>query len=514
LVRPKLGEAPVANDELQHKSEHADVVVQPRGPNDAAVPPKRQISLPTKLLFLTLLFVMLAEVLIFLPSIANFRLNWLNDRLTASHLAALAAEAVPDGTVPATVRMELLRTAQVRMVALKRKDQRILVLPEDMPAAVDQTFDLRPSMRQGLVEELMSRMMSISDALAVFTAPESRLIRIVGEPNMRADEFIDVVLPEAPLRQAMTRFALNVFILSLVISVITAALVFLALNSLFVRPIMRITNNMLYFSQRPEDASRILVPSSRTDEIGVTERELAQMQRELSQLLAQKTRLAALGLAVSKVNHDLRNMLATTQILSDRLASVNDPQVQRLAPKLIASLDRAIGFCNNTLRFGKAVEAEPQREMFELLPLLEEVAEALDLPRGNDIGWAIELDVDLIIDADREQFYRVFSNLCRNAVQAFDSQPKSATSSQQITVRANRQGSVTVIDISDNGPGIPAKAREHLFKAFQGSTRRGGSGLGLAIAQEIVTAHGGTIVHAFTVTGTTFRIELPDRVQR
>jgi signal transduction histidine kinase len=152
--------------------------------------------------------------------------------------------------------------------------------------------------------------------------------------------------------------------------------------------------------------------------------------------------------------------------------------------------------------------------MFELLPLLEEVAEALDLPRGNDIGWAIELDVDLIIDADREQFYRVFSNLCRNAVQAFDSQPKSATSSQQITVRANRQGSVTVIDISDNGPGIPAKAREHLFKAFQGSTRRGGSGLGLAIAQEIVTAHGGTIVHAFTVTGTTFRIELPDRVQR
>jgi signal transduction histidine kinase len=498
----------VAND-----SGH-DREILPGGRADGAAPsPRRRVGLPAKLLVLTSLFVMLAEILIFLPSIANFRLTWLNDRLGAARLAALAAEAVPDGTVPASLRMELLRTAQVRMVALKRRDQRILVLPDDMPTTVHESFDLRPSMRKSILAKFAARSMSIADAMGVFFASKNRVLRIVGEPNMESDESIEVVLPEAPLYQAMVAHSLNILGLSVVISIFTAALVYLALNKLFVRPIMRITDNMLHFSRKPEDASRIIAPSSRMDEIGVTERELAHMQRELSQLLAQKSRLAALGLAVSKINHDLRNMLATAHLLSDRLGAVNDPHVQRFAPKLMASLDRAINFCNDTLKFGRAAEAEPRRDYFKLRALVEDVGDGLNLPRGGDIDWIIDVASDLKVDADRDQFYRVLSNLVRNAVQALESSPTSVDGlKRSVTVRARSDSEIFVIDVTDNGPGIPAKARSQLFQAFQLSTRRGGSGLGLSIAQEIVTAHGGTIMLAYTEMGTTFRIELPDRI--
>ena len=208
---------------------------------------------------------------------------------------------------------------------------------------------------------------------------------------MGAGDFIEVVLPEAPLKAAMIRYGLNVLGLSVIISVITAALVYFALNGLLVQPMMRITRNMLRFSQNPEDASRIIVPSQRQDEIGTAERELAHMQDELTQTLQQKSRLAALGLAVSKINHDLRNMLANAQLISDRLSSLPDPAVQRFAPKLIASLGRAIKLADSTLKFGRAEEAPPRRELMPLRPLVDEVGDGLGLPREGAIDWTIEI---------------------------------------------------------------------------------------------------------------------------
>jgi signal transduction histidine kinase len=438
----------------------------------------RSVSLSTKLLLLTGLFVMLAEVLIFVPSVANFRLNWLNDRLTAAQLASLAAEASPNGDVPQMLRNELLRTAQVKAVALKRNDQRQLILNADMPVAIDASFDL--SMPGGSTAGLIGRLDAIWDAVDVLFGSGKRTFRIVGRPSSGAGDIIEIVLPEAPLKAAMLGFGLNIMMLSIIISVITAALVYLSLNTLLVRPIMRIADNMLHFSNQPEDASRIIVPTGRGDEIGTAERELSHMQTELSLLLHQKSRLAALGLAVSKINHDLRNMLASAQLLSDRLAYSEDPTVQRFAPKLIASLDRAIAFCNDTLRFGRAEEAAPRRDQMLLMPLVTEVADNLGLPREEIIVWHADMDAALRVDADRDQLYRVLSNLTRNAVQAIEASGADAKGS--IRVAARRAGRIVQITVSDDGPGFPPRAREHLFQAFQGSTRRGGTGLGLAIA--------------------------------
>ena len=472
----------------------------------AATSERRGLGLSAKLLLLTLVFVMLAEILIFVPSVANFRINWLSDRLTAARLAGLATQATRDGTVPDALRSELLRTAQVRAVAWISSNERRMVLWPDQWAAFHAEYDFRAAARPGgFWNEISLRTHLIWDALAVFWAKEGRIIRVLGDV---AGDQIDIVLPEAPLRVAMIRYGLNVLGLSVIISIITAALVYFALNSMFVQPMMRITRNILRFSQNPEDASRIIVPSERQDEIGTAERELAHMQMELTHTLQQKNRLAALGLAVSKISHDLRNMLSNAQLFSDRLGGLPDPTVQRFAPKLIASLDRAISFCESTLKFGRAEEASPRREAMALHALVAEVGDGLGLPREGAVAWTVEIDGDLRIDADRDQLYRVLSNLCRNALQAIEQQDGAKG---HIRVSAARNDRSVTIDVKDDGPGVPEKARTHLFQAFQGSARAGGTGLGLAVAQELVAAHGGSIRLLDTERGTAFRIEIPDR---
>ena len=504
---------------MDHKShdqfglEAAAAARRARGSVDRVLDVSRRhwlgLGLPAKPLLLTPSFVMLAEVLIFVPSVANYRVSWLGDRLTAAQVAALAAEAVPGGEVPPKVRAELLRTAQVKAVAIRRDGQRRVVLPAEEPMVIDAHFDLRP-MQEGAPQSILARIGLIGDAIATFIHGDTRIIRVTGPVGSNPQDFIEIVIPEAPLKRVIVRYGLNILALSILISLMTAALVYFALSRLLVAPMMRITRNMVRFSENPEDPERIIVPSARADEIGVAERELAQMQRELSQLFLQKNRLAQLGLAVSKINHDLRNMLANAQLISDRLTPLPDPTVQRFAPKLIASLDRAINFCNDSLKFGRAEEATPRRDLLRLAPLVEEVGDGLGLPRDGQIDWRVDIDDTLRIDADREHLFRVLSNLVRNAVQALEGQDERTTPGV-VQVRAWREGRRVLVEVSDDGPGVPPRARENLFRAFQGSVRKGGTGLGLVIAAELVAAHGGKLRLLDTPKGAAFLIELPDR---
>jgi signal transduction histidine kinase len=467
------------------------------------VPETKRVSryvagLSTKLLLLTIIFVMVAEVLVFVPSVSNFRRQWLMERLAAAQIASLAAEAAPGGQLPKMLRDELLDSAKVKAIAVKRADARVLVIEMDMPGEIDAAYDLRNE----------SWLSLITDALMVYVAPDGRVIRVVGQPGLSKGETIDVVMEEQPLKAAMLNYGFDILGLSILISIITAALVYLALNALLVKPMTRLTWNMVRFAEQPEDRTRIITPSSRRDEIGTAERELATMQHELSEMLSQKTRLAALGLAVSKISHDLRNMLSSAQLLSDRLRAVKDPTVQRLVPKLIASLDRAIRLCVHTLDFGQAQETPPQRIRFELAPLVSEVGDSLGLPREG-IAWTVDIKEGLEVDADRDQLYRVLANLCRNAVQALES---DGGRPGEIIVSARREGSVAMIDIADTGPGVPERARTRLFQAFQSVARKGGSGLGLAISAELIHAHGGQIALVSNKGGATFRITIPDVV--
>src|SRR5471030_1326211 len=295
--------------------------------------PPRRLGLSGKLLLLTVPLVMIVGFLIYVPAIANFRMNRLNDRLAAANTAALVLDAAPSGMVPDSLARQILRSIDARAVAIKMGQQRRLLASADLPPAIDHDVDMRT----------MTVWSAIVDAFEVMLESGNQSIRIVG-PAPGGAQFIEVVVDELPLRQAMYRFSSNLLLVSLGIAILTAALVYLALHYLFVRPMRRLTAGLVAFHEDPENSARIIVPSQRGDEIGVAERELSDMQRDLVSMLHQKSRLAALGLAVSKINHDLRNLLASSQLLSDQLASVPDPRVQRFAPKLMRSLERAIAF--------------------------------------------------------------------------------------------------------------------------------------------------------------------------
>jgi signal transduction histidine kinase len=462
--------------------------------------PSYRLGLSGKLLLLTIPLVMIAGMLIYVPAIANFRMNRLNDRLAAANTAALVLDAAPYGMVPESLSRQILTSIGARAVAIKMGQQRRLLASADLPAAIDHDVDIRN----------VTVWSAIVDAFEVMLETGNQSIRVVG-PAPGAAQFIEVVIDELPLRQAMYRFSRNVLVVSLLIAGITAGLVYLALHYLFVRPMRRLTASLIGFHENPESRARIIVPSQRGDEIGVAERELSDMQRDLVSMLNQKSRLAALGLAVSKINHDLRNLLASSQLLSDQLASVPDPRVQRFAPKLMRSLERAIAFCQSTLSYGRAQEAAPDRRKILVEQAVAEVRESAGLASDASITWISAIERGLTVDADPDQLFRVLLNLVRNAAQALESQPKGDGGASQIRITGRREGTVTIIEISDTGPGVPAKAREHLFEAFQTSGRPGGSGLGLAISAELVRAHDGEIHLVEGTIGATFRLAIPDR---
>jgi hypothetical protein len=465
-----------------------------------------RFGLSGKLLVLTILFVMIAEVLIYVPSVVNFRVNWLRDHLEVAKTAALVLEAAPNGMVPDPLAKKILDSIGARAVAMKIGDTHFMLQPSDiaLPPIAD-VYDMR-------------RVDSFATAVNAFKLmlgdKKNGVMRVVG-PAPMGGEYIDLVMDEAPLRAAMLRYSVDILLISLLISGISAALVYLALHYMFVRPMRRVTANMIAFRADPENTDRVIVPSARNDEIGTAERELATMQTELASMLHQKNRLASLGLAVSKINHDLRNLLASAQLFSDRLAKIPDPGVQRFAPKLMHALERAIAFCQSTLSYGRLQEPPPERRPMLLEPLVEEVHETLGLGPDAPIRWISAVERGLVVEADYDQLFRILLNLARNAVQAMESREESRETRDpgrdQIRITGRREGAVVVIEVSDTGPGFSDKARAHLFEAFQGSTRPGGTGLGLAIAAELVRAHGGDIRPIEGTIGATLRLTIPDR---
>src|SRR5216684_3079518 len=411
-------------------------------------------SLSARLLVLTVIFVMVSEVLIFVPSVARFRLNYLQQHIADAHLAMLALEATPDNMVSQELANELLVHVGAHGIVLHKPNNTTLMIDAETPPDVAATYDLRQAGFFGLIR----------DAMMTLAEKGNYVIRVLDVSPTDPRLVVEVLLDEAPMRREMWGFGIRVLELSIVISLITAALVYLSLQWLLVAPLRRLTASMMRFREDPEDASRVIVPSSRADEIGLAQRELASMQETVRQALRHNARLAALGTAVTKVNHDLRNILSTARLMSDALAGSEAPEVKRVTPAL-------------------------RRSRFALSGLVEEIAEVVEKGDGA-MRLVNNVPATMMVEADRDQMFRVILNLSRNAAEA--------------------GGDTNVVMIADDGPGLPPKARDNLFRPFAGSARPGGTGLGLAIAREIMRAHGGDIaLSASTATGTTFCLMLP-----
>ena len=447
-------------------------------------------SLSARLLILTVFFVMVSEVLIFVPSVARYRMTYFENRLAAGYLATLAFEASPDGRLDQGLIDELLARVGAQGVVLRRADGTMLSLDRIQPPRPDFTIDLaHPDI-----------VLAIRGSFRTLFGAGDRMLRVLGPAGPDNTDTAEELLEERPLRQELWNFGIRILELSLVISLVTAALVYLSLQWLLVRPMRRITASMVEFRDDPEKTSRVIAASRRSDEIGVTERELAILQKTVRQALAQRARLAALGTAVTKINHDLRNILATARLVTDGLTASAAPEVRRVAPRLIDAIDRAIALCTSTLDFSRegAPPLAPSRLL--LAALIDEIGPELAVSQA-DLAIECAIPPDLAVSADRDQLYRVFLNLARNAVEA---------GAHRLRFSAAREGGTIAVEIADDGHGLPPKARENLFRPFFGSARPGGSGLGLAIARELVRAHGGELSLVSSAgAGTVFRLTLP-----
>jgi signal transduction histidine kinase len=453
-----------------------------------------------KLLWLTVICIMLAEVLIFFPSVASMRLRWLDERLNAAAAAAIAIDGLQPVELPRELQRQTLEATGTKAIVLRKDGTSRLLATWDMPTSVDEQYDLTS----------VPAITAMRDALDTLVFGGNRMIRVYG-PVQDTNIGVEVVMKDKHLRNAMLIYSRNVFLLSILISLFTATLVFFAINRILIRPIRRLTGSMQQFSADPESPQHIFVGDGGGDELAIAGRHLTAMQLELQKTLKQQRNLAALGLAVSKINHDMRNILASAQLMSDRLVDVDDPMVKRFAPKLLRTIDRAVGYTTEVLSYGQASESAPRRRLVLVATLIEDVRDMLAIDPQGEIEFVEQIGADLEVDADNEQLFRVIHNLCRNALQALSS-ASGTDRAKRITVSAHRIGSVVSITVDDTGPGMPQKARQNLFAAFRGSARSGGTGLGLAIARELVLAHGGTIALVEKPSiGTQFRIEIPDR---
>ena len=460
-------------------------------PDKVVRTPRLKGGLSARLLLLTVVFVMLAEVMIYLPTIGRFWDVYLKERLADAHLAVLALDATPGRMPDRDLEKELLNHVGVFGVALVRPGKGKMMLMTGEPGIIDSTHDLRAESVLGL----------IGNAAGILLDDRTKTIRVIGESPKAPGVVAELILRSDRLREEMLEYSTRIFWLSLAISIFTATLLYISLFFMVVRPMRRMTQSMIAFREAPEDLSSAIRPSARADEIGVAERELVSMQEGLRAALQQKTRLAALGTAVTKINHDLKNILATALLVSDRLRNSEDPDVRHVTPTLVGAVERAVKLCGQTLRFTREGPAHLEFSHFDLRDLVEDVGAALPGPVSGDALWCNALTSGLVVRADREQLHRVLGNLGQNAIEA---------GAKTVTLSAERDGQVLAIDVDDDGPGLAPRAAERLFQPFAGSARPDGTGLGLAIARDLMRAHGGDIrLKHSTAEGCCFRLILP-----
>ncbi|MFN3521857.1 MAG: sensor histidine kinase [Phenylobacterium sp.] len=456
-------------------------------------------GLSARLLILTVLFVVFGGVLVLPPTLAAFEEQWLLDRVRAAELASLATEVAPDRVVSDQISEQLLEGAGVQWVAIQSEGMRRLVLRGPELTRTPYLVDLRDQAPASW----------LAAPFQTLFGPRDRMVRVVAEPRFREGDFIEIVAPDAELRTELRRYLVRLLAITAFVSAIAGGLVYLSLNFFLVRPMQRITYAMERFRADPEDPRARVDLSGRRDEVGRAEVELARMQADLRAALNSRARLAALGEAVAKINHDLRNMLTSAQIASERLAALGDPKVSQALPRLERALDRAVKLATDVLAYGKTQEPAPVARPTPLAAAVEAAAEEARLSEEG-VRLVSKVDPRAQVLADPDQLHRILANLMRNARQAIELDAERQGLPGEVQVSLEQAGEVSVVRVADNGPGVPERARERLFQPFAGSSRPGGAGLGLAIARELAQGHGGELALAETgPQGTVFELRLP-----
>lgn len=448
-------------------------------------------SLSFRLFICVIIAVLIVEAVIFVPSASNFRTEWMRDRVQAARIAALALEAAPSRMVTEELAEDLLMRAEVLSVAELSLDMREQILASRMPTTGETKL-------VNLYE--MRGLWAYGSTIGTFIAPEGRLL-VMRDHGSAPGRILEVVVLEEPLKTAMFVYGRNILILSLIISLAIGVVLYLLLVMMVVRPMQRVTQSVEQFRDDPGSWKRRLSPTHRRDEIGRAQNALADMESAVSDSFRQQERLALLGEAVAKINHDLRNSLSTAQLASDGLAHSKDPRVAKSLPRLERALERAIGLATDTLKYGRSSVPEAKVQRVDLHDLIEEAGREA-LAAFPDMVFANEVVAEAKALADPDHLHRICANLIRNAAEAAEGRGEVSVGFDGV-----------VVSVADKGPGLPDKAKDNLFKPFAGSTRRDGTGLGLALSRDLARSMGGDLELGETgPEGTRFVIMLPTGV--
>ncbi len=455
-------------------------------------------GLSSRLLLATALVVVVANLLTIPVLLASRQREWLSDRIAAGESASFVVNAAPSGRVNEQLKTKILASAGLAAVGMETDGvYRVVLRAAHMPKTVYR-IDLR---ERDFLSELVEPMETLFGG-------GDRMVLIFDRPHYTSGQLVWVLVPDAPLSKILLATLRELLIGGLLTSIMAGIIVYLSLNFLLVRPMQRITRSMERFRANPDDPTARLTPSGRNDEIGRAETELDLMQADLRAALASRARLAALGEGVAKINHEMRNMLTSAQLASERLAASPDPVVARTLPRLERALDRAVRLAADVLTFGRSVEPSPAPRPTPLRAAAEAAAEDAQLATG---GVALALDVDdrAQVLADPDQLHRILVNLMRNAREAIDADPPRSGKGA-VTVSLRVRDGFSVVRVADDGPGLPERAKANLFQPFLGSARRDGTGLGLSIARELAQAHGGDLTLAESgPSGAAFDLRLP-----
>jgi signal transduction histidine kinase len=465
--------------------------------------PLEGFGLAARVLAVTIGFVFLAMGLFYVTRLSAHREMWLRGKIGWTQTAIEAFGLAGPNPPSADLSQKILHSLDVKWLAVETPTGRREFVVAGGP----------PAKAEPIVADDSSHFASLAATFRTLLAAPHTVARlsVAAQGNQPAIEF---AFDEQPLIHSLRRVSGNFLTISLIIAAVVTCVLWAALWRMVLQPVRRLTSNIIAFGESPQDATRVIAPCGRGGEIGRAETALAVMQRSLAHELAQGKRLAELGMAVARINHDLRNMLSAAQLISDRLTTIPDPLAQRLAPRLVATLDRAIQFCQATLTYGAARELPPLRRRFDLSELVGQVVESAKAENDSAIGYAIDIPPRFCVYADPDQTLRVLENLSRNAAQALMTKGAADGRPKAIRFAAIRTDGLALIEVSDTGPGFPADQSDRIFEPFHKSTSDAGAGLGLAIAADLVTRNGGAIVLAPTKAddfycGARFLIKLP-----
>ncbi|AKH20373.1 sensor histidine kinase [Sedimenticola thiotaurini] len=448
-----------------------------------------QNSLSARVIVYSLLVTVLVTSLMAFPLVAHYSDNWLKNRVAAAYLISLATESSSEGSVNRNLEQRLLTQANVLGITIRKADNQTFMLGPDMPLVFDYHHDLRYSTMQSTLSLLLKATMGGGQKIIHITDNAPGAVRALVE--------IDIGCHELFL-QAMdsTKRALGTALLT---ALLMSIFFYGFLQISVVLPLQHLTSGILAFRADPNDVSRTNLVSGRIDEIGIAEEAFQQMQNDIRATLVLRTRLAAIGMAVTKIQHDLKGLLSSVMVVSDTLETSRDPEVRRIFPGLITAIDRAVELCHSSLNFATEGPLRLELEKFNLFTFIEELFKECN--SGRKVALINQVPPALVMVGDKAQLRRVIGNLILNALEA--------DSSKIIVSAVIRQDRVE-IDITDNGTGIPEKLKSQIFKPFISSTKAGNSGLGLSIAKDVVSAHGGTISIVVSEPGrTVFSVHLP-----